>query len=215
MAAPTTAIRQRRQPTQNDAAHRHPRPEGPLSRFAVACSGRTVASVKAVDGVICTIKRGEVLGLVGESGCGKSTLGRAVLQLISPTSGSGLLRWRRSHATATWPAAAQARRHADDLPGSLQLARPTLHRRAHRRRAARSTSTGARAQEQQDRVRQLLQVVGLNPDCRQPLSPTSSAAASASASASPARSRSTRSSSSPTSRSPRWTSRFRRRCSIC
>src|SRR5579883_1410016 len=50
--------------------------------------GRTVAQVKAVDGVDLFIRRGETLGLVGESGCGKSTTGRAMLQLIKPTEGS-------------------------------------------------------------------------------------------------------------------------------
>ncbi len=41
-------------------------------------------AVRAVDHVNLTVRRGEVLGLVGESGCGKSTLGMALLRLVRP-----------------------------------------------------------------------------------------------------------------------------------
>ena len=44
--------------------------------------------VKAVDGISFTVPHGSTLGLVGESGCGKTTTGRAILNLVAPTSGS-------------------------------------------------------------------------------------------------------------------------------
>lgn len=51
---------------------------------------RKVGDVRAVDDVSFSIKKGEVLGLVGESGCGKTTTGRCIVRVLKPTGGKVL-----------------------------------------------------------------------------------------------------------------------------
>lgn len=49
--------------------------------------GKPVNYFKAVDNVSFELKRGEVLGLVGESGCGKSTISKSLMGLLPVSDG--------------------------------------------------------------------------------------------------------------------------------
>lgn len=69
--------------------------ENIVKHFPVRASGRGRGGlVRAVDGISFSIRRNEVLGLVGESGCGKSTLARLLLKLIPLDSGKVVISGR-------------------------------------------------------------------------------------------------------------------------
>ncbi len=124
---------------------------------------RTVAHVRAVDGVDLHIRQGETLGLVGESGCGKSTLGRSILRLVQPTegqvlfrgedltrlSGAGMRRMRRELAMIFQDpfASLDPRQTVGEIVGEPL----DIHNLAANRRL------------RQERIQELLHVVGLNP----------------------------------------------------
>jgi oligopeptide transport system ATP-binding protein len=124
---------------------------------------RQVAAVKAVDGISFAVNEGETLGLVGESGCGKSTTARLVLRLIDPTSGSVEFEGRDLMHVPKDDLRAMRR----DLQIVFQDPYASLNPRMTIGNIIREPllihEIGT-VEEQKDRVKYLLETVGLNPE---------------------------------------------------
>ena len=124
--------------------------------------GKTIETVKAVDGVDFDLAEGETLGLVGESGSGKSTTGYCVLQLLSPTAGE--VSFSGTELTSlTGQALRRMRREMQIVfqdPYSALDPRMTVGRIVAEPLEAHGVGTRRSRREE---VRRLLDVVGLGP----------------------------------------------------
>jgi oligopeptide transport system ATP-binding protein len=123
---------------------------------------RHVADVKAVDGVSFRIGAGETLGLVGESGSGKTTVGRMLLRLLRETSGSIYFEGR--DITALGSAETRKLRRAMQIifqdPYASLNPRMTVGEIVGEPLLIHEIATG---KEANDRVVELLRLVGLRP----------------------------------------------------
>src|ERR1700693_5519141 len=118
--------------------------------------------VHAVSGVSLDVLPGETLGLVGESGCGKSTFGRAVLQLVRPTSGRVLFEGEDLTEMRGGPLRLLRRRLQLIFPDSIASLNP--RRRIGDIVAEPLIIAGIGKAERQRRVREVLGAGGLDPD---------------------------------------------------
>jgi len=119
-------------------------------------------AVKAVKDVNLQVRRGETLGVVGESGSGKSTVARCIARLIEPTDGAILI----EGADVAKLGARALRPHRK----RVQIVFQDPYRSLNPRRSVGAAITegpmnfGMAEKEAIERARQLMRLVGLDPD---------------------------------------------------
>ncbi|MFF7235695.1 dipeptide ABC transporter ATP-binding protein [Streptomyces collinus] len=124
---------------------------------------RTVGAVQAVDGLDFQVAEGESLGLVGESGCGKSTTGRLITRLLEPTGGT--ITYRGQDITHA------GRRQLAPIRSEIQMIFQDPYASLNPRQTVGKIIAGPMeindinpAGGREKRVRELLEIVGLNPE---------------------------------------------------
>lgn len=121
------------------------------------------ATVRAVDGISITVRRGETYALVGESGSGKTTTARMALLAEQPTTGE--IRFR-GVAAATLKGAA-LKRHRSTVTAVYQDPWSSLNPRMRVRDVVAeplTTHSDLSRREIRARVAELLEEVGLHPE---------------------------------------------------
>ncbi len=129
---------------------------------------RVIGYTKAVDGITFSVPEGKTMGLVGESGCGKSTTGHCIMRGIQPTSGQVIFHHRTlgpvDVAQADKETLRQVRLNMQMVfqdPNSSLNPRMTLFQIVSEPLVVNRIASG---EELEDRVAELLRLVGLLPE---------------------------------------------------